>query len=101
MPVSIYKAPFQYPDEDLVPTEALKEWLEDYNIILEHNFDAEHDNDKKHTIMGTLQNLEYFMMDIMCELTRDWFDCGAWSKDVQENYKWNPSGLGPGVGCYV
>mgnify|MGYP001368168681 CR=1 FL=1 len=97
----IYRVPFSYPSPDLVPTALLRDLLQVHNVTIGFDFNAPHDSVTFHTITGELDNLAFFMMDIMAEVTREWFDAGEWRRNVKENYEWNPDGLGPGTGCYA
>ena len=97
----IYKVPFELPAKEFVGSGYLGALLKEYDVVLEYDFDCAYDADVCHKITGTLDNLTCFMADIMCEVTRDYFDAAAWEKNVKEKYEWNPNGLGPQVGCYV
>ena len=80
--MTLYKAPFKYPSPDVINATHLRDLLLEFDITLEYDFDAPHDGAEHHTITGTLENLQYFMMDIMCEATREYFDCKKWSDNV-------------------
>jgi len=84
--MTLYKAPFKFPSPDDIATAHLRDLLQEYDVAIAFNFDAPHDSELNHTITGTLENLQYFMMDVMCEVTREYFDCKAWSDNVKANH---------------
>ncbi len=88
----VYKVPFTYPSPDVVPTAYLRDLLKEHNVTLDYDFDAPHDGDAHHQISGGLDDLTYFMMDIMCEVTRDYFDANEWRK-IAELYEVDENGI--------
>ena len=98
--MSIYKVPFKYPDVRYVSVTHLRDLLNEHDVKLEYNFDADFDDPLKHTITGDLDGLTGFMSEVMSEGARESFDALGWRKTVSENYEWKPNGLGPNVGCY-